>query len=366
MFKINLAGLALWVTLAAFYLTACRSGPAAAPGEASPPAPLQAVRPEAPPTPTSPPLEQQVTVIPLAGKVDKRKAEMSGLAWYGETLIILPQHPDRFESEGDGHLFALPKADILAFLAGAQTEPLKPAKITLIAPGLAEQIQGFEGYEALAFDGQRAYLTIEAEVDDRMSGYLVAGEMAPDLSTLTLNVSQVRRLPPQADLKNMAYEALFVAADRLVMLYEANGQAINPEPAAKVFDLFLAPQPDIPLANLEYRLTDATSLDQAGRFWAINYFFPEDDRLKPESDPLAARFGRGPTHSRLPTVERLVEFQYDPAGITLTDTPPIQLALLESDTPRNWEGIARLDEQGFLLITDRRPDTILAFVPRPQ
>jgi hypothetical protein len=39
---------------------------------------------------------------------------------------------------------------------------------------------------------------------------------------------------------------------------------------------------------------------------------------------------------------------------------------LESDTPRNWEGIVRLDERGFLLMTDEDPDTILAFVPRPQ
>ena len=32
---------------------------------------------------------------------------------------------------------------------------------------------------------------------------------------------------------------------------------------------------------------------------------------------------------------------------------------------RNWEGIARLEGRGFLLVTDQFPDTILAFVPYP-
>jgi hypothetical protein len=30
---------------------------------------------------------------------------------------------------------------------------------------------------------------------------------------------------------------------------------------------------------------------------------------------------------------------------------------------RNWEGLARLDKKGFLMIVDEHPRTILAFVP---
>jgi hypothetical protein len=33
---------------------------------------------------------------------------------------------------------------------------------------------------------------------------------------------------------------------------------------------------------------------------------------------------------------------------------------------RNWEGLVRLDDRGFLLVTDLFPGTILGFVPAPQ
>jgi len=49
----------------------------------------------------------------------------------------------------------------------------------------------------------------------------------------------------------------------------------------------------------------------------------------------------------------------------LTDSAPIQLTLLSDGTARNWEGVAKLDDRGFLLATDKFPDTILAFVQQP-
>lgn len=48
----------------------------------------------------------------------------------------------------------------------------------------------------------------------------------------------------------------------------------------------------------------------------------------------------------------------------VTNTPPIQLQLIDG-VSRNWEGLVRLDERGFLLITDEFPETILAFVAKP-
>jgi hypothetical protein len=86
--------------------------------------------------------------------------------------------------------------------------------------------------------------------------------------------------------------------------------------------------------------------------------------LLPASDPLAESFGKGPTHSRLPMVERLVEMQYDASGVSLTGAAPVQLQLAMLET-RNWEGLVLLDGRGFLLATDKYPSTILAFVPMP-
>ena len=40
------------------------------------------------------PAEAQVRVIPLAAPLDTPRAEISGLAWHGDDLILLPQYPD--------------------------------------------------------------------------------------------------------------------------------------------------------------------------------------------------------------------------------------------------------------------------------
>ena len=39
-----------------------------------------------------------------------------------------------------------------------------------------------------------------------------------------------------------------------------------------------------------------------------------------------------------------------------------QLKLIDDQNARNWEAIARLDNLGYLLATDKYPETIFAFV----
>jgi hypothetical protein len=153
----------------------------------------------------------------------------------------------------------------------------------------------------------------------------------------------------------------------VILFYEANGAAVYPEGRAPVFDRDLNPLEPLALDNLEYRLTDATASDGQGRFWVSNYFFPGDLAILPMADPLAEQFGRGPSHATASVVERLVELRLpDGQGrIALSGTPPVQLRLAEGQVPRNWEGIARLDGRGFLLVTDRYPETILAFAQGP-
>ena len=60
-------------------------------------------------------------------------------------------------------------------------------------------------------------------------------------------------------------------------------------------------------------------------------------------------------------VERLVEFRVENSQVRITNHPPIQLEQIEEES-RNWEGVVRLDNRGFLLITDKYPETIFAFV----
>ncbi len=158
---------------------------------------------------------------------------------------------------------------------------------------------------------------------------------------------------------------MFVSGDKAITIYEVNGMSINADPIAHRFDPLTRSLVAIPFPNLEYRITDATDLDSFGRFWVINTFTSKDSWLATDSDPITDRFGTGGTHSRFETVERLIELQYTPAGITLTNTPPIQIKLDEGEILRNWEALARLDQRGFLIMTDKHPKSIFAFVPIP-
>lgn len=378
----------LWLTIIIFGLAGCTSAPAAVPtttpipatatatsapsATALPPTATPTLAPTVAPTnttePTAPPpvaAEIPVTLLPLTQPAAKASAEFSGMAWYGDYLILLPQYPNFSTTHGDGVLFAIPKTDILAFLDGTRTDPLDPIAVPLVAPDVRLTAHGFEGYESIAFRGNEAFLTIEGSPDRKMMGYLIHGTMSPDLSALTLDVDSLQTIEPQAKISNFSDETLVVTPDGEFTLYEANGANVNPSPVAHVFGMDGTPQGTIPFPNMEYRITDATALDADGNFWAINYLYPGDiKKVKPAPDPLAAQFGQGKTHAASDGVERLVEFHFQPDGISLTGTPPIQLQLLPDDL-RNWEGIVRLDDRGFLLATDKFPETLFGFVPFP-
>ncbi len=317
-----------------------------------------------PPKEVSPltPSEYPVTVSPLAGPAAHRNSEISGLAWYGDYLILLPQWPHLL----DDQLFAIPRADILAFLNGQRTDPLAPIAIPFTAPDIQQKTPHYRGLEAIAFDGDRVYLIVEGSRRPPTMSLLMAGTMAPDLSGVSIDTGHFREIMPVVPIPNFSDESLLVLANRLLTIFEANGTNVNPRPMAHLFDFDLSPVGDIPFPHMEYRITDASTVDDRGRFWAVNYFYPGEIRqLAPAEDPLVVRYGRGHTHSDNLTVERLVEFQIGETGITLTDTPPLQLELRADGAARNWEGIVRLGQRGFLLVTDRFPETLLAFVPRP-
>ncbi|MBN1149383.1 MAG: hypothetical protein JXA78_19130 [Anaerolineales bacterium] len=309
--------------------------------------------------------EQPVTIIPLQGPVARPQAELSGLAWYGDYLVLLPQYPKRGGQGKDGCLWALPKSEILAYLDGSNTQALKPIPIPLDAERIDKDVPGFEGFEAIAFLDEQVFLTIEANSGASMRGYLIKGEIAPDLSQIRLDSASLTENYLQGDWSNKSDEAIFIADDSLFTLYELNGQELNRDPHATRFDFDFHRLGTIPFPHIEYRLTDASELDDAGRFWVINFFFTGDEEQKTDHDPLAGQYGEGPTHARSVSVERLVELQYSPSGVALTGAAPIQLQLLPLDVARNWEGLVRLDDLGFLLVTDKFPETILGFVPQP-
>ena len=114
--------------------------------------------------------------------------------------------------------------------------------------------------------------------------------------------------------------------------------------------------------HIPFRLTDATSVDQQGRFWGINYKYNRDVFSDDKVDAIAEQYGQGQSHQRYDNVERLLEFQIDEGRVSLVNQPPIQLQMTNKEG-RNWEAIVRLDDLGFLIATDKYPGSLLGFVP---
>ena len=199
-----------------------------------------------------------------------------------------------------------------------------------------------------------------------MMGYIVSGEIQPDSSAFHLNANSLQEIHPQSELDNFTDESVLIFDDQILTFYEANGANVNHQPVGHGFDFDLNPTEDVAFPTIEYRITDVTTLDDENRFWAINYHFSgEAKKLDPAPDSLVLEYGQGASHAESKHVERLVEFQYTSDGIIRTARPPIQLHLLDNGKARNWEGIVRLDDLGFLLMTDKHPGTILGFVPFP-
>ena len=298
------------------------------------------------------PVEVEAVRLALEGEAAQAEIEFSAMAWFGDHLILVPQYPERF---GD-RVFALSRAEILAAI-DAPGRGLVPVAVPF-SDGGARDIPDFEGFEAIAFVGQDAYLSVETGPGH---GFLFKGRMEEGLGGLTLEAGPRAPIAAQSKVDNMSYEALLVHDSMVTTFFESNGVGVNAAPAARRFDLGLEPVADLAMAAVEYRITDVTSADDAGRFWAINYWWPGDEALEPAVDPIALSHGKGQTHSATKVVERLVEFRCSPEGVELTGAAPIQLRL--GAEPRNWEGVVRLEGRGFLMVTDKFPETILAFLP---
>jgi hypothetical protein len=305
--------------------------------------------------------ESAVLEIPLAGPAAGSRAEISGMAWCGEKLILLPQYPMMYADDKEqGYVFGIPNTDLDAFLSGGASEALRPEMIPFDTQGIERLIDGFEGFEAVLFYEAGFLMSIESRQDDGMMGYLVQGTSSGECGQLTLAQAEPVPIQPQAGLGNMSDETLVLYQEQVFTLYEANGVNVNPDPVAHRFDLSLKLLDTRPMPTIEYRITDATEADPSGEFWAINFFFPGDTKLKPGPDLIAEAYGLGESHHGQKQVERLIALRIEGDQISLAEKPPIYLAL-SGAVSRNWEGLVRYGE-GFLLVTDRHPTTILAYV----
>ena len=271
-----------------------------------------------------------LTEIALSGSITDPKVQISGMAWHGDQLLLLPQW--------GGKLYALPKPELLQATAG-EAPPLTPREIPIIPGGdLKDVLPGNEGFEAIAVNGDRVYLLAEAKCGDDMLGYLLSGRLTEQ--GLELDVGNIKTLPVADQVTNMGYEALVLAGDRLIALPEAT---FGPH-VAQAYSLDLEPLGAVPMPAVDYRLTDSTPADSDGRFWVANYNHPGDAGM-----------------AEAPRVEQLQPMKLEQGRVEKDGAPTTIIPDL-TQPGRNWEAVAKLDDKGFLVMTDEFPRAIFGFV----
>jgi CubicO group peptidase (beta-lactamase class C family) len=311
------------------------------------------------------PLEVRPQFLVLPEWLRPRESMISGLAWYGEDLILLPQQRPvgGALSVHRGKLYSIPRSVLIREITNPSGGYLPVETWSLEAPGI-DSLPGFQGFEAIAFDGDRVFATVEADPGEDSHAWLLRGRANPTTRRVSFG-PPATRIIGRSGIRNLTEEALVVHGGEVVSIHEANGGEVNPKPVVHLFPTALATgNPGdgriLPMAGLEYRVTDATSADEQGRFWVTNYLWPGDSVLQVLSDPLGGP-AAGSRSSEVGWVERLVELQITPEGISTTDRQPLYIE--PGEGPRNWEGIVRLGELGFLVVIDKFPSTRLAFVP---
>lgn len=313
------------------------------------------------------PLVVRPRLLELGGPLAGREAEISSLTWNRDgDLFLLPQFPDLCGEEGLLTFFRIPRARLDAAVAGDHPGALVPEPVVCDAPWLVPLIRGYDGLESACVIGDRCFMTVEAERDTAMAGFLVSGRFTRGDGVVSITLERLTSIPLKVQLPNMSQETIIQDGHRVVTINEANGARATAAPVAHVFGPDLEDRGTIPFPRIEYRVTDATDLDAEGRFWVLNYFWPPDGRfLRPAGDPETERFGAPPWLAPGTCVERLLELQLLEDRIVRTDRPPVWIEPRADGDCRNWEAVARYGADGFILVTDKYPTTLMAHVRLP-
>lgn len=296
-------------------------------------------------------------VLPLDLDSVPGVGEFSSLAWWGDDLLVLPQFPTGPESDG---LLVISRDSLARAIGeverGAAVRPLRPELFRVAVDGITDSIPDYDGFEALAIDGDRCYALVEYG-DDLRGGWgsrLLAGRIDGDARLVRFEHLGALRLEGPQMRRNFTHEALILEENEIWVFPELNGPGVVESSSLLRFGEDLRFHGRAVLPSLEFRVTDATEVDDTGRFWVLDIFWPDDVAT------IRPALGREP-------VERLVPLQVV-GGVVVRDARRAILDL-RADGQRpmhNWEGVARWGDAGFLLVTDSYPADLLAYVARPR
>lgn len=308
--------------------------------------------------------EIPVEIIPLAAPLNQAKAEISGLAWCQDKLILLPQYPKRISNNDNSYFYYLERQEILDHINGVTTSALHPKRILINEKQLRKAVTFFDGFEAIACNENKIWLSIEAlNVLGTYQSFVVPGVISfTETPNIEIDQTSLVQLKTQSNMRNIGDEAILFSDDNVMALHEVNDAKAVSAPKARLVNRISKEISALNFPHLPYRITDATTLDGDKRFWVINYKYSGDKFSRDTVDPLADEYGQGASHKKYDNVERLVELQLRNGSISLITQAPIQLEM-NANEGRNWEGLVRLEGKGFLLATDKHPSTLLGFVP---
>ena len=207
--------------------------------------------------------EAKVQEIKLSGLITDKKQEISGMDWYQDRLFLLPENMG-------GFLFSISKGEILNAIKSGKKLPITPKKTRFKTPDYSSLIKGFDGFEAIAFNGNKVYITIEAEHNGEMVSYFTWGKIDSKSLEVVINEKDLQAIKTPIQLNNISFESIIINDKDIVMIYEANGSNLRKSPTQTVFSPKSKSISQINFPNIEYRITDATRIDNDGRFWAIN------------------------------------------------------------------------------------------------
>jgi len=278
---------------------------------------------------------QSYIEVPLDGLITDRKQEISGMTTYKDNLILLPENRN-------GYYFYIPFDEIMNTLRTG--DKILPIQKTFTTRKLKERYPGLDGFEAIAFNGDDVYIMVEVRIDGKMAGLLLWGTIIPSTMEIDIPEENIMLIKPPAQIDNFSFESLTITDGQLIIIYETNGSKTIDRPFQYVVNLDDMSINKTPFPNIDFRLTDATSVID-NRFWMINYYWIGDKETLGVPNDVG--------------IERLVEFKLGYNGIERSSSEYITLDNL--DDPHNWEGLVRFG-RGFLICTDKWPRMVLGYI----
>ena len=154
--------------------------------------------------------EIQYQPILLSGLITNPKQEISGMDLYNDQIMLLPENLG-------GFLYMISKGEILNALEKKEEILIEPKQPAFNTPDYSKSIPGFEGLEAIAFNGNNVYITLESKDDKMMRGYLAWGTIDPTTKEVTIPKKNLLELETPIQVNNMTFESLLIHNDHIIL-----------------------------------------------------------------------------------------------------------------------------------------------------